>query len=57
MGDEDGPFVAKEVYRAIWQEEVLDLDTIPYALDLAVLKMRKRQVPPHRWVPYIHMGG
>lgn len=57
MGDEDGPFVAKEVYEAIVREECMDLDTIPYALDEAVRKLRERRVPLHRWAPYIHLGG
>lgn len=57
MGDQDGPFVAREVYEAILRDEILDPDAIPYALDTAVQNLRRRRVPPHRWATFIHMGA
>ena len=57
MNDEDGPFIAKVVYEELVKNNHLDLTAVPYALDLAVQKLRKTGVPPHRWAPYIHMGA
>ena len=57
MNDEDGPTVAKIVYRALVKEEFLDPDVFPYALDTAVRKLRDGGAQPHRWAPYIHMGA
>lgn len=57
MNDEDGPMVAKTVYRALVMEEFLDPDVIPYALDMAVRELRDGGAQPHRWAPYIHMGA
>lgn len=57
MNDEDGPFVAKHVYQELVKGEYIDTDQVPYALDLAVQRLRQRGVSPHRWAPYIHMGA
>ena len=57
MGDADGPFVAAIVYEEIMRDETLDPDSIPYALDSAIRKLRQRRLPPHRWAPYIHVGA
>lgn len=57
MNDEDGPVVAKVVYRELMKGEFLDPDLIPYALDMAICKLRSMGAPPHRWAPYIHMGA
>lgn len=57
MNDEDGPFVASIVYAEIAKSDSFNLDTIPYALDLAVHKLQSRGVSPYRWAPFIHMGA
>jgi hypothetical protein len=57
LGDEDGPFVAKEVYRQLLSKDTLELDDIPYALDQAVQKLRIATPSPGRWATYIHMGA
>ena len=57
MNDEDGPVIAKVVYRELMKGEFLDPDAIPYALDMAVCKLRSMGAAPHRWAPYIHMGA
>lgn len=58
MGDVDGPVVAKKVYEELFgtKEEFLDLDTVPYALDIAVRDLRKRRIHPSRWATYAHFG-
>jgi hypothetical protein len=58
MGDADGPVVAQEVYKGLFSgdEEFIDLDTIAYALDAAVSKLRADGLHPSRWAPYIHLG-
>ena len=58
MGDVDGPIIAKELYEALYANntECLDTDIIPYALDIAVDKLRRRQLHPSRWAPYVHFG-
>ena len=57
MNDEDGPIVAEIVYTELINGEFLNPDVIPYALDMAVCKLRSMGVPPDRWAPYIHMGA
>jgi hypothetical protein len=57
MNDEDGPDVARCVYEALLEHETLDLDDVPYALDLAVQRLRERGVPEARWASFVHMGG
>lgn len=57
MHDVDGPFVAREFYSELAKKAEWDTDDIPYALDLAVQKLRGQGVAPHRWAPYIHMGA
>lgn len=57
MNDEDGPIVAKTLYSELMKNDMWDPDAIPFALDLAVRKLRKSGVPPYRWAPYIHMGA
>lgn len=57
MNDEDGPLIARTVYSELVKYGLDDVDTIPYALDLAVEQLRKKGVPPYRWAPYIHMGA
>jgi CHAT domain-containing protein len=58
MGDVDGPIVAKNVYKELFagNGDMLDFDTIPYALDAATRKLRAQGLEPSRWAPYIHIG-
>lgn len=58
MGDVDGPIVAKRVYQELFANnaEYLDPDSIPYALDAAVLDLKQRGLHPSRWAPYVHFG-
>jgi hypothetical protein len=57
MDDSDGPLVAKLFYDRLFAEEVITLDTIPYALDYAVTELRKGGAPPERWATFVHMGA
>jgi hypothetical protein len=57
MNDADGPRVAKLFYERLFAEEVITIDTIPYALDYAVAELRKSGAPPERWATFIHMGA
>jgi hypothetical protein len=57
MNDEDGPFIAKHFYDNLLSNEQVTADDVPYALDYAVTKLRKRGVPPERWATFIHMGA
>jgi CHAT domain-containing protein len=58
MNDIDGPVVTKTVYEELFvgESDILDFDIIPYALDMAVRKLRDQGLEPSRWAPYIHMG-
>jgi hypothetical protein len=58
MSDVDGPIVAKTVYDALFRDndQVLDFDVVPYALDTAVRELRAQGLEPTRWAPYIHIG-
>jgi hypothetical protein len=55
--DDDGPKVAKWFYEELFAKEVVDADSVAYAIDFAVGKLRESGVPPHRWAPFIHMGA
>jgi hypothetical protein len=57
MSDVDGPFVALEVYKCLFENEILDPGVIPYALDDAVKQLRLQGVSPSRWATYIHIGA
>jgi hypothetical protein len=57
MSDEDGPQLAHRVYKVLFEQEQLDLDDIPYALDAAVQALRSAGVPARRWALFMHMGG
>jgi hypothetical protein len=56
MWDKDGPFVAQTLYDELYKSENLDPDTIPYALDAAVHRLRESGQPAERWATYIHIG-
>jgi hypothetical protein len=57
MGDEDGPDMARWFYEDVMAHKVIDADTIAYALDAAVLKLRQKRPLPKWWAPFIHMGA
>lgn len=59
MDDVDGPVVAEAVYSEIFRPESisLDPDAIPYALDVAMQKLRANGVSANRWAPYVHLGA
>lgn len=58
MGDVDGPIVAKRVYEELFagEEEFLNPSSVPYALDAALQELRKQNLQPSRWAPYVHFG-
>ena len=58
MDDIDGPTVAKTVYEELFcgGAEMLDHEAIPYALDLAVRKLRSKGLSASRWASYVHFG-
>jgi hypothetical protein len=55
--DADGPTVAKWFYEELFAKEVVDADSVAYALDSAAGKLRDSGVSPERWAPFIHMGA
>jgi hypothetical protein len=57
MNDTDGPRVAKLFYEKFLSEDVITLDAIPYALDQAVVELRKSGVPTERWATFVHIGA
>ena len=64
MADPDGPVIAEEFYRCLFErgDEVSDDDFRPdgtksaWALHCAVRKLRDDGVPFIRWVPFVHYG-
>lgn len=58
MDDVDGPVVAKKVYEELFagDEELFNPNSIPYALDAALQQLRKQNLQPARWAPYVHFG-
>ncbi|KAJ3563609.1 hypothetical protein NP233_g8829 [Leucocoprinus birnbaumii] len=56
INDDDAPQVVKDVYGVMKTEGGLDITMAADGLDWAVKRMRKAGVPPHRWVPFIHVG-
>jgi hypothetical protein len=57
MHDHDGPQMAQWVYEALLENDVLELDDIPYALDEAVQKLRHTGASPYRWATFVHLGA
>jgi hypothetical protein len=57
MNDADGPKMAQWFYEALLENETIELDDIPYALDAAVQKLRESGAPPRRWATYMHWGA
>jgi hypothetical protein len=58
MGDMDGPIVATALYNGIFSSdnEYLDPDDVPYALDAAVQELRSAGLHPSFWATYVHFG-
>jgi hypothetical protein len=58
MEDIDGPLIARYVYRELFESGhgFLNPDDIPYALDMAVQRLKEAHPEPSRWAPYIHLG-
>jgi hypothetical protein len=56
IDDDDGRKVATWFYEELFSNEIIDADCVPYALDVAVGKLRASGAPPERWAPFIHMG-
>jgi hypothetical protein len=57
MSDVDGPVVAEEFYQNLLSQDTISYDTVPYALDAAVAKLRKQGASPERWATFIHVGA
>jgi hypothetical protein len=57
MNDVDGPFIAKRVYSSVFRDGQLDLAAVPYALDDAVMALRKSGRSASRWATYVHVGA
>jgi hypothetical protein len=57
MADDDGPKVAEWFYEELLSKEVMDENSVAYALDVAVGKLRATGVSPYRWAPFVHMGA
>jgi hypothetical protein len=58
MGDIDGPRFANRFYKELFSgfDQLLDVQSIPYAVDAAVQELRQMGLPPSRWAPYIYLG-
>jgi hypothetical protein len=60
MRDLEGPQVADSIYAALFKddnnEDYVDPDDIPYALDEAVAKLRNSGLDPSLWATYVHIG-
>ena len=58
MHDADGPLVSSVFYRELFKSshDNIDPDAVAYALDTAVLELRRQGRPPSRWAPFIHFG-
>jgi hypothetical protein len=57
MNDADGPFVALKLYEQLFSQDMINADSVPYALDAAVTELRRKGAPPERWATFIHMGA
>jgi hypothetical protein len=57
MADADGPTVASTVYQKLLDEEMFDLNNVPYALNDAVRLLREEKVDAERWAVFVHMGA
>jgi hypothetical protein len=57
MRDDDGPYIAKRFYEALFQHKTIDENTVPRALDQAVSALRESGASPERWATFVHMGA
>jgi hypothetical protein len=57
MDDDDGPDLAHWFYQDLMSNDIIDANTVAYALDGAVQKLRAKGVPPQQWALFIHMGA
>jgi hypothetical protein len=57
MRDEDGPYIANKFYTNLFEQETIDVDSIPYALDDAVTALRMHGATPERWATFVHIGA
>jgi hypothetical protein len=49
--------VAKWFYEVLFASATINSDTVAYALDAAVGRLRDTGVALERWVPFIHVGA
>jgi hypothetical protein len=59
IADEDGPDMARWFYEELMLGDSIDADSVAYALDAAVQKLRAKVYPmsSKRWAPFIHVGA
>jgi hypothetical protein len=57
MNDADGPQVAQLFYKKLFENDHIDADAIPYALDDAIMELRRSGARAQRWATFIHMGA
>ena len=60
VSDDAGVFVAEYVYKKLFKSgsDVINLDTIPYALDDAAQLLRKSDdYNAYEWATLVHMGA
>jgi hypothetical protein len=57
MSDVDGPTIAHDVYSKLFTNGELDMAAVPFALDEAVMNLRRGGVPVSRWGTYVHFGA
>jgi hypothetical protein len=57
ISDKDGPKVARWFYEDLFSKEEVDANSVAYALDSAVSKLRASGTSLDRWAPFIHMGA
>ncbi|KAF7775882.1 hypothetical protein Agabi119p4_4275 [Agaricus bisporus var. burnettii] len=56
MADDDAPMVTEEVYKAMITDGSVDITKAAEGLNRAVRRMREKNYPPYRWMPFIHVG-
>jgi CHAT domain-containing protein len=60
MDDEDGPYVAEDFYQHMFRNlgsGKVDFRDAATAINLATREMRKKKLPPSRWVNFVHIGA
>ncbi|EIN12849.1 hypothetical protein PUNSTDRAFT_131086 [Punctularia strigosozonata HHB-11173 SS5] len=59
MSDMTGPFVAEHVYRQLFNtdNDMVDFNVIPYALDEAVDMLRRGGCSAYEWATFMHIGA